>query len=881
MQVIEKTMPWWRRALRFALGGIRSGFGLFARPARLEPDAVPVAVPTISDSLEENVEEERALTKPFSKIEVAEEAPEVPAEPVSPLGPVAEFEPLPEPAIAAGIAIGSKPVAEPAPAPVDEEDALGDTVPAEAAPEVGAEKSEARTEFSEDHSAEDKQAVEKPGISGEIGGEHPSGPKGHADFAALTARLKSCPDTKRPFESASTSFSAASKALTYQSRPDTPLMIPAVGEAALADMVPAEAEPESEPEVGAEKSEAKTEFSEGSSAGDNAQVDSSASAERLKSCPDTRQVLESDSSVAHETETAREAEVEPEVAADPHPPTEPQTVAEIEPVAIPAAEGSLDAQLTPPEVEVVNVEIVNQAALEPVLEIEATQEAESEEEAELVAEPETEKFANVEVVTEVAPGLAEETEPVVEIEAAQEVDSEEEAELVDEPETGKSLNVEVVTEAVPEPVAEADPVEEAMPELAEMAESEIEAEPETVDTPEVVDVTAAEAFEEPELETEAEPEAVTEAEASIAPVCAPDVEQPVLEVEPEAATVPEPISAPEPTVEIGPEMEPVEILASEAGAEPESKPEPVAEQAPAADDGAKLVLTAEPSAEEKADAKAEEKAAAKLAARQKKLDEGSEQSPFSVFVGQVYDGPLDLLLDLIRKQDIDIYDIPIARITAQFLAYVNQLKAGDVDVAGEFIYTASMLIHIKSKMLLPRAPSGPEDAAEDPRRELVERLLEHERFKNAAQMLQEKQMLEAATWSNPGVREFKGDEGTEPEIAADTVDLVRIFRDILERARNRPVLNVEEDSVTVGQMIQFLARRLTMEDKPVALRRLLSHTRSERALIAMFLALLEMVRMQAILLRQDLQFSEIFIKKHTGFDAVMNDGLGNARDDWR
>ena len=129
-------------------------------------------------------------------------------------------------------------------------------------------------------------------------------------------------------------------------------------------------------------------------------------------------------------------------------------------------------------------------------------------------------------------------------------------------------------------------------------------------------------------------------------------------------------------------------------------------------------------------------------------------------------------------------------------------------------------------------------------------------------MLQQKQMLEAATWSNPGVREFKDDEGAEPEIAADTVDLVRIFRDILERARNRPVLNVEEDSVTVGQMIQFLARRLTMEDKPVALRRLLSHTRSERALIAMFLALLEMVRLQAILLRQDRQFSEIFIKKH-------------------
>ena len=279
--------------------------------------------------------------------------------------------------------------------------------------------------------------------------------------------------------------------------------------------------------------------------------------------------------------------------------------------------------------------------------------------------------------------------------------------------------------------------------------------------------------------------------------------------------------------------------------------------------------------------KAVEKAAAKAAAKQKQRDAESEESPFSVFVGQVYDGPLDLLLDLIRKQDIDIYDIPIARITAQFLAYVNQLKAGDVDVAGEFIYTASLLIHIKSKMLLPRAPTGPEDEAEDPRLELVERLLEHERFKNAAQMLQQKQMLEAASWSNPGIRDFKEEEAAEPEIAADTVDLVRVFRDILERARTRPVLNIEEDSVTVGQMIQFLARRLNMEDKPVALRRLLSHTRSERALIAIFLALLEMVRMQAILLRQDRAFSEIFIKKHSGFDAVMNEGLMNAHDDWR
>ena len=255
--------------------------------------------------------------------------------------------------------------------------------------------------------------------------------------------------------------------------------------------------------------------------------------------------------------------------------------------------------------------------------------------------------------------------------------------------------------------------------------------------------------------------------------------------------------------------------------------------------------------------------------------------PFSVTVGQVYDGPMDLLLDLIRKQDIDVYDIPIAKITAQFLSYVERLRETDVDTAGEFIYMASLLIHIKSKMLLPRTAAGPDEAVEDPRRELVERLLEHERFKNAAQMLQQKQMLEAASWTNPGMREFKGDAGAEAEIAADTGDLARVFASILERLRTRPVLNVEEDSVTVGQMIQFLGRRLTMEDRPVSLHRLLGNTRSQRALVAMFLALLELVRLQAILLNQDRNFSEIFIKKHTEFESVISEIASRAQDDWR
>jgi segregation and condensation protein A len=269
--------------------------------------------------------------------------------------------------------------------------------------------------------------------------------------------------------------------------------------------------------------------------------------------------------------------------------------------------------------------------------------------------------------------------------------------------------------------------------------------------------------------------------------------------------------------------------------------------------------------------------------------EEASQSPFSVTVGQVYDGPLDLLLDLIRKQNIDVYDIPIALITAQFLDYCHQLRQTDVDAAGEFIYMASLLIHIKSKTLLPRDPSDVVGAdSEDPRRELVERLLEHERFKAAAQMLMQKQQIEEATWSNPGMRVFLREQvgagdaptGMEQEIAADTVDLARVFRDVLERLRERPVLNVNEESVTVAQMIDYVKRRLLMEDRPVSLRRLLHSTHSERALICMFLAMLELVRLQAVLLHQPVQLGDILIKKADGFDQVFAE-QERVRDDWR
>ena len=266
-------------------------------------------------------------------------------------------------------------------------------------------------------------------------------------------------------------------------------------------------------------------------------------------------------------------------------------------------------------------------------------------------------------------------------------------------------------------------------------------------------------------------------------------------------------------------------------------------------------------------------------AKDKKAAELAEVFPFSVSVGSVYDGPLDLLLDLIRKQDIDIYDIPIAQITAQYLAYVEHMKNFDIDLAAEFIYMASLLIQIKSKMLLPRDPDAtPEE--QDPRLELVNRLLEHERYKQAAQMLLQKQQIEEAVLSNPALREFRNAEGTEPELAADVIDLVKTFQSILDRAKQRPHMAINEEAVTVAQMIDYVRRRLMVEDRPIRLKQLLRTLRSRSALICSFLALLEMIRLQAVICRQDAVFGDVVIKKSSGFDKLAGED-GAVKDDWQ
>jgi segregation and condensation protein A len=245
-------------------------------------------------------------------------------------------------------------------------------------------------------------------------------------------------------------------------------------------------------------------------------------------------------------------------------------------------------------------------------------------------------------------------------------------------------------------------------------------------------------------------------------------------------------------------------------------------------------------------------------------------SPLNFHLEQ-YEGPLDLLLDLIRKQQIDIKDIPIASITVQYLDYMEKAREMDLDLGAEFVYMAATLIHIKSRMLLPRDPAlAPEtDGQDDPRQELVERLLEHERFKNAAEMLQQKRMIEENVWSNPQIKAFVS-EDDDPGLAITLFDLVKAFGELLERTKNRPVYEVETKDVSVSDMIRYLRERFLEAgpDKPVFILRIFEQQRTRRAMIGVFLAVLEMVRMQAVVVTQKDLFGEIALVRHASFDQV-------------
>src|SRR5271155_3581252 len=240
-------------------------------------------------------------------------------------------------------------------------------------------------------------------------------------------------------------------------------------------------------------------------------------------------------------------------------------------------------------------------------------------------------------------------------------------------------------------------------------------------------------------------------------------------------------------------------------------------------------------------------------------------SPYRINL-PVYEGPLDLLLDLIRKQEMDIHNIPIAKVTEQYLDYLHQLEKLDVNVSADFIYMAASLIHIKSKMLLPPDPlAGPEE--QDPRDELVHRLLEHEKFKNAAQLLYQKQQVEDHVWSHPD-RSLYGTDETQGELVVSLVDLVKTFQQVLERKKEVPKFELRHDSVSIAQMMDRLRQRLISTDETVSLIEFFEKCESKNAMIVALLAVLEMVRMQAVELVQSKLFDDIHLRKHKMFEAV-------------
>ena len=258
------------------------------------------------------------------------------------------------------------------------------------------------------------------------------------------------------------------------------------------------------------------------------------------------------------------------------------------------------------------------------------------------------------------------------------------------------------------------------------------------------------------------------------------------------------------------------------------------------------------------------------ALRPRLVAEAPSQETFVVSLDQ-YEGPLDALLDLIKAQQIDILDIPVASLTEQYLESLKRAESLNVELNAEFVLMAATLVHIKSKMLLPTPPRVDEDAPEDPREDLVKLLLEREKFVQAAQMLGEKRVIEENVWTTVAADALAGDDG-ESELQVSLLDLVQTFGEVLERLESQPVVEMPEESVSVASRILFLKNLLQSDDQPVRLRDVLLRQRVPRAVIATFLALLVMVMAQAIEVRQSKLFGEVVIRKHANFDQAFRSG---------
>ena len=254
-------------------------------------------------------------------------------------------------------------------------------------------------------------------------------------------------------------------------------------------------------------------------------------------------------------------------------------------------------------------------------------------------------------------------------------------------------------------------------------------------------------------------------------------------------------------------------------------------------------------------------------------------SPLNIHLAH-YEGPLDLLLDLIRKQQIDIKDIPIATITAQYLQYLDEAREMDIDIGADFVYMAATLIYIKSKDAVAARPGAGEGRRRGGRpaagiggASARARALQKRRRDAAAEAADRRERVVESADKDVCRRRIE-----DPGLNVSLFDLVKAFGEILDRAKNRPIYEVEQADVTVADMIRDLRDQFIEAgpDQPVFILRVFERQRTRRAMIAMFLAVLEMVRMQAVVVTQKDLFGEIALQRHSHFDAVFASGQPTA-----
>jgi segregation and condensation protein A len=239
---------------------------------------------------------------------------------------------------------------------------------------------------------------------------------------------------------------------------------------------------------------------------------------------------------------------------------------------------------------------------------------------------------------------------------------------------------------------------------------------------------------------------------------------------------------------------------------------------------------------------------------QPKIVEGADEQ-LQINMGE-FAGPLDLLLFLIKQEQANIFDIPIAKITDEYLNFIRLMKSLDIAVAADFIVMAATLIEIKSRMLLPRDPSDEELEIDDPRQELVDRLLEYEKFKSAAQMLYEKTTVEQAVFTRG---QIESDENNA-EVDASVFDLLTVFQKIMLRHTEEIKLEIEREEISLSDMIANLKKRI-YEMKELSLLKFFEEMNSKHELVIAFIAVLEIVRTEGVKLMQSETFGDIILRK--------------------